>query len=108
VKPEARATGRAPSRPNSFSEANGKAALQGPAPAASAAVATSPTGFTAKPSVEGPLVEAGPAPPNAPKACWPEIARTARETRAAGVRSARPNFQKGEDWGALDRSRCAY
>jgi hypothetical protein len=59
VKPEAHATGRAPSRPNSFSEANGKAALQGPAPAATAAVATSPTGFTAKPHVEGPLVEAG-------------------------------------------------
>jgi hypothetical protein len=59
VKPEARATGRAPSRPNSFSEANGKAALQGPAPVATAAVATSPTGFTAKPHVEGPLVEAG-------------------------------------------------
>jgi hypothetical protein len=107
VKPEAHATGRAPSRPNSFSEANGKAALQGPAPAATAA-ATSPTGFTAKPHVERPPVEAGPALPNAPKARRPEITRTARETRAAGVRSAKPNFQKGEDWGAPDRSRCAY
>jgi hypothetical protein len=36
--------------------ASGRISPQGPAPAASAAVATSPTGFTRKPYVEGPLV----------------------------------------------------
>ena len=40
-------------------EVNGRISQQGPALAASAAVATSPTGFTTKPHVEGPLVEAG-------------------------------------------------
>jgi hypothetical protein len=35
---------------------SGRISPQGPAPAASTAVATSPTGFTTKPSVEGPLV----------------------------------------------------
>ncbi|MCC6003674.1 MAG: hypothetical protein LM590_04970 [Thermofilum sp.] len=35
---------------------SGRISPQGPAPAASAAVATSPTDFTRKPSVEGPLV----------------------------------------------------
>jgi len=39
--------------------ASGRISPQGPALAASAAVATSPTDFTTKPSVEGPLVEAG-------------------------------------------------
>jgi hypothetical protein len=34
--------------------ASGRISPQGPAPAASAAVATSPTDFTTKPSVEGP------------------------------------------------------
>ena len=36
--------------------AGGGVSPQGPAPAASAVVATSPTDFTTKPSVEGPLV----------------------------------------------------
>ena len=40
-------------------EVNGRISTRGPAPAASAAVATSPTGFTTKPHVEGPLAEAG-------------------------------------------------
>ena len=35
---------------------SGRISPQGPAPAASAAIATSPTDFTRKPSVEGPLV----------------------------------------------------
>jgi hypothetical protein len=38
---------------------NGRMSARGPAPAATAAAATSPTGFTGKPSVEGPLAEAG-------------------------------------------------
>ena len=41
---------------------NGRMSARGPAPAATAAAATSPTNFTAKPHVEGPLVEAGLAP----------------------------------------------
>jgi membrane-bound metal-dependent hydrolase YbcI (DUF457 family) len=40
-------------------EVNGRISTRGPAPAASAAVATSPTDFTTKPYVEGPLAEAG-------------------------------------------------
>jgi hypothetical protein len=36
--------------------ASGRISPQGPAPAANAAVATSPTDFTTKPSMEGPLV----------------------------------------------------
>jgi hypothetical protein len=36
--------------------ASGRISPQGPTPAASAAVTTSPTDFTTKPSVEGPLV----------------------------------------------------
>ena len=40
-------------------EVNGRMSTRGPALAVSAAVATSPTDFTRKPHVEGPLVEAG-------------------------------------------------
>jgi len=46
---------------------------QGPALAATAAGATCPTNLTRKPYVEGPLVEAGLALLNTPKAYWPEV-----------------------------------
>jgi hypothetical protein len=53
---------------------NGRMSARGPALAASAVVATSPTDFTRKPYVEGPLMsETGLALLNTPKAYWPEI-----------------------------------
>jgi hypothetical protein len=55
--------------------ASGRISPQGPAPAATAAVATSPTDFTRKPYVEGPLMsETGPALLNTPQNYRPEAA----------------------------------
>ena len=54
---------------------SGRISPQEPAPAATAAVATSPTDFTRKPYVEGPLMsETGPALLNTPKNYRPEAA----------------------------------
>jgi len=53
---------------------SGRISPQRPALAATAAVATSPTNFTRKPHVEGPLMsETGLALLNTPKAYWPEV-----------------------------------
>ena len=53
---------------------SGRISPQEPALAATAAVATSPTDFTRKPYVEGPLMsETGPVLLNTPKAYWPEV-----------------------------------
>ena len=70
---------------------SGRISPQGPALAATAAVATSPTNFTRKPHVEGPLMsETGLALLNTPKAYWPEAARARKAARKPGGTCSSP------------------